>query len=63
MYTQQILLNTIMLEPRRWSSPKSITTPLIKLLPEIKKAGFNELEVWGYHLWNMNEEEISSLTE
>lgn len=59
----QILLNTIMLEPKRWHSPKSITVPLIKLLPDIKKAGFNELEIWGYHIWNMKEKEISSLIE
>jgi len=59
----QILLNTIMLEPKRWHSPKSITVPLIKLLPDIKKAGFNKLEIWGYHIWNMNEDEISSLSE
>jgi len=52
-----------MLEPGRWDSPKSVTIPLIRLLPNIKRAGFNELEVWGYHLWNMNEEEISSLIE
>lgn len=52
-----------MLEPKRWHSPKSITVPLIKLLPDIKKAGFNELEIWGYHLWNMKEREISSLIE
>jgi len=52
-----------MLEPKRWHSPKSITVPLIKLLPDIKKAGFNELEIWGYHIWNMKEKEISSLIE
>jgi len=42
----QILLNTIMLEPRRWSVPKSVTIPLIKLLPRIKEQGFDELEIW-----------------
>lgn len=52
-----------MLEPKRWHSPKSITVPLIKLLPDIKRAGFNELEIWGYHIWNMKEKEISSLIE
>jgi len=57
----QILLNTIMLEPRRWSVPKSVTIPLIKLLPRIKEQGFDELEIWGYHLWNMSEDELSFL--
>jgi len=59
----KIFLNTIMLEPKRWSSPKFVTVPLIKLLHEIKKSGFSELEIWGYHIWNMNNEEISSLAE
>ena len=59
----EILLNTIMLESRRWNSPKSVTVPLIKLLADIKKAGFNKLEIWGYHIWNMSEEGISSLSE
>jgi len=59
----QILLNTIMLEPKRWHSPKSVTVPLIKLLPDIKRAGFNELEIWGYHLWNINEDELFSISE
>jgi len=59
----EILLNTIMLEPKRWNSPKFITIPLIELLPDIKKAGFDELEIWGYHIWNMDEGELSSLSE
>lgn len=59
----EILLNTIMLEPKRWASPKSVTVPLIRLLADIKKAGFNKLEIWGYHIWNMNEDELSSLLE
>lgn len=58
-----ILLNTIMLEPRRWASSKLITTPLIELLPAIRKAGFKKLEIWGYHLWDMDEEKFSLLSE
>jgi len=63
MSTRQVLLNTIMLEPKRWSSFKSVTVPLVRLLPYIKELGFNELEVWGYHIWDMNERKISSLIE
>jgi len=57
-----ILLNTIMLEPRRWASSKLITTPLIELLPAIRKAGFKKLEIWGYHIWNVEKEEFSRLS-
>jgi len=57
----KILLNTIMLEPKRWASPRSITVPLIELLPDIKKAGFNELEIWGHHVWHLGANELDSL--
>ncbi|NOY08139.1 MAG: sugar phosphate isomerase/epimerase [Spirochaetes bacterium] len=57
----KILLNTIMLEPKRWANPKSVTIPLVKLLPDIKKAGFSELEIWGYHVWNLGANELGSL--
>ncbi len=59
----EILLNTIMLEPGRWASPKFVTIPLIELLPDIKRAGFKGLEIWGYHLWNTSEEELCSLSK
>jgi len=42
----QILLNTIMLEPKLWHSPKCITVPLIKLLPDIKRKHY---EARVYH--------------
>jgi len=58
----KILLNTIMLEPKRWASPKSVTTPLVNLLPDIKRAGFNELEIWGYHVWALGANELDFLT-
>ena len=59
----KVLLNTIILEPKRWNSPKAVTVRLVKLLPYIKESGFSELEVWGYHIWDMNEGEVSSLVE
>ncbi len=59
----KILFNTIMLEPRRWSRPKSVTVPLIDLLPDIKKAGFGQLEVWGFHIWDLDEEELLRLSK
>jgi len=52
-----------MLEPKRWDSPKSVTVPLVKLLSDIKRAGFSELEIWGYHLWNISLDELSLLAE
>ena len=58
----EILLNTIMLEPRRWNQPKSVTVPLIDILSDIKKVGFDGLEIWGYHIWNMKKDELFSLS-
>lgn len=57
----EILLNTIMLEPKRWQSPKVVTFSLIEVLPDIKRAGFDKLEIWGYHLWNLNPDQLSCL--
>lgn len=63
VYRMQILFNTIMLKPKHWNSSKPVAVPLVKLLPQIKKVGFNKLEVWGYHIWDMSEEEILTLIE
>lgn len=44
-----ILLHTIALEPARWI-PQRVSRPLIELLPEIKKAGFSQIEIYEPHL-------------
>ena len=46
----QLLFNTIMLEPNRWTDPGRLTRPLEALLEPIRRAGFRDLEIWQYHI-------------
>lgn len=57
----QILLNTIMLEPNRWSEDKTPRQPLSELLPALSDAGFSELEIWQYHASSLDARGISHL--
>ncbi len=59
----QLLLNTIMLEPNRWTADHALTRPLADLLDPMAAAGFRELEVWGYHLDRLSEAEVEHLAE
>jgi sugar phosphate isomerase/epimerase len=44
------ILGTIALEPNRWTLFKEPATDLIPLLPRIRQAGFDQVEVWQNHL-------------
>ncbi len=57
----QILLNTIMLEPNKWSADKTPHRPLSELLPALGAAGFNALEIWQYHASSLDARGISHL--
>ncbi len=57
----QLLLNTIMLEPNRWTAEHALTWPLVDLLDPMAAAGFRDLEVWGYHLDRLSETEVEQL--
>ena len=57
----ELLLNTVMLEVNRWTQDHQLTAPLIDLLPGIKRAGFNALEVWQYHLSRLDRAELDAL--
>ena len=57
----ELLLNTVMLEVNRWTQDHQLTAPLIDLLPGIKRAGFNALEVWQYHLSRLDRTELGAL--
>ena len=46
----QLLLNTIALDPNRWTADKQPHTDLSAVLPAVVAAGFRALEVWQYHL-------------
>ena len=57
----QLLLNTIMLEPNRWTADHALSRPLAALLDPMAGAGFRDLEVWGYHLDRLSEGEVERL--
>lgn len=57
----QLLLNTIMLEPNRWTAEHALTWPLVDLLDPMAAAGFRDLEVWGYHLDRLSEAGVEQL--
>jgi sugar phosphate isomerase/epimerase len=57
----QILLNTIMVEPNRWSDDKTPHRPLCELLPALGEAGFSALEIWQYHASSLDARGISRL--
>lgn len=57
----QLLLNTIMLEPNRWTAGHALTRPLVDLLDPMAAAGFRDLEVWGYHLDRLSEGGVEQL--
>ena len=59
----RILLNTILLEPNRWTTDKIPYQPLEKLLPEVKKFGFNELEIWQYHISHQSNSGVLQLVD
>lgn len=44
------ILGTIALEPNRWSRFKDPKVDLIELLPLIREAGFDKVEVWQWHV-------------
>ena len=59
----QISLNTILLEPNRWSREKIPHRPIKQLLPMIKKYGFNEIELWQYHISQFSQNQILNLAD
>jgi sugar phosphate isomerase/epimerase len=45
-----LILATIALEPNRWTRYHEPASDVIELLPLIREAGFDQLEVWQWHL-------------
>jgi len=56
-----ILLNTIALDPNRWTEDKTPYFKLIDLLPAIAEHGFKDLEVWQYHVDRLSEVALPKL--
>lgn len=58
-----LLLNTIMLEPNRWTPDHILSQPLVDLLDPIDEAGFKELELWGFHVDTIDDGAVAALAE
>ena len=58
-----LLLNTIMLEPNRWTGDRLLSRPLVDLLAPIDGAGFKDLELWGFHVAQLEADELAHLAE
>jgi sugar phosphate isomerase/epimerase len=58
-----LLLNTIALDPNRWTPDKTPYYRLVDLLPAVAEAGFHRLEVWQYHLSTLDAEGVTALQE
>ena len=50
-----------MLEVNRWTAHKLITQPLADLLPNLRSAGFDALEIWQHHISPLDDNEIADL--
>lgn len=59
----EIVLNTIALEPNRWTADKVAHFRLLDLLEPIVAAGFQGLEVWQYHLARTSEAEVARVRD
>lgn len=59
----QLLLNTIMLEVNRWTADHPLTRPLVDLLEPVKRAGFDALEIWQYHISALSAAELDALKD
>ena len=58
-----LLFNTIMLEPNRWTPDHTLSWPRVDLLDSIDEAGFKDLELWGYHVDRIDDSETTILAE
>ena len=57
----EILLNTIALEPNRWTERKIPYFRVEELLEPIAAAGFHSLEIWQPHLTTLRPDEVQRL--
>lgn len=56
------LLNTIALDPNRWTPEKRPYFTLSQLLPDLLDAGFHSLEVWQYHISTLDDAAFDRLS-
>ena len=59
----QLVLNTLALDPNRWTPEKRAYHPLGSLLSPIAEAGFHGVELWQYHVSREHEAAVARLRE
>ncbi|MHC4872328.1 MAG: sugar phosphate isomerase/epimerase family protein [Planctomycetota bacterium] len=59
----EVILNTIAIEPNRFKRDATLASDIERVLPRIKAAGFDGLEVWQYHVSGKSDCELESLKE
>ncbi|MGD8238086.1 MAG: TIM barrel protein [Armatimonadota bacterium] len=57
----EIYIGTILLEPNRWSRPKTPTYRVSEWLDRFREAGFDGMELWEYHATLCQPEELAAL--
>ena len=58
-----LLLNTIALDPNRWTAEKQPYFELADLLGPVVAADFRDLECWQYHLSTLDDAAVETLAE
>jgi len=58
-----VMLNSIALEPNRFTAEKTPHLDVTKLLPMIAKAGFTAIEMWQYHISGKTLEEVKAVRQ
>jgi sugar phosphate isomerase/epimerase len=56
-----LLLNSIALDPNRWTPAKTAYYKFDQLLKPITEAGFHFVEIWGYHISRESENTIINI--
>jgi sugar phosphate isomerase/epimerase len=57
----QIILNSIALDPNRWTPSKMPHFRLVDLLPPMAEHGFRAIELWQYHVDGLTAEHLSEI--
>jgi sugar phosphate isomerase/epimerase len=59
----RILINSIALDPNRWTAEKIPHYQFVDLLQPVVDAGFHFLEVWQYHISTEDEESVREIRQ
>lgn len=57
----RVLLGSIALEPNRWTATKEPYNRLYDMLGPVQSAGFHSIELWEFHINQLNKDEIQDV--